>query len=55
MTYTGEISPMEMRGAMIYLGGVFWLVGELYASFASFVTLESAQSGNWRSLLIIVA
>jgi MFS family permease len=40
---------------VIYLSGFFWIVGELFASIASFWTLDSANSGNWRTLLVIVA
>jgi Permeases of the major facilitator superfamily len=55
ITYLTEISPKESRGMILYLSGAFWIVGELFASFATFFTLDSADQGNWRLLLIIVA
>jgi MFS family permease len=55
MTYLTEISPQDKRGLITFLSGLFWIIGELFASVASFWTLDGASSGNWRVLLIIVA
>jgi len=54
-TYMAEITPKESRGRWLVLGGLFFTFGELMTCLAAFFTLDGISSGNWHSLLVIVA
>jgi len=55
LTYLAEIAPKEIRGKVLILAGASFTVGQLYACFLAFFTLESTSQGDWRTLLLWVA
>ena len=55
LTYLAEIIPKEVRGKALILAGASFTVGQLFACFVGFFTLESTSKGDWKSLFLWVA
>jgi len=55
LTYLAEIVPKEIRGKVLILAGASFTIGQLYACFLAFFTLESTSKGDWRTLFFWAA
>jgi len=55
LTYLAEIIPKEVRGKVLILAGASFTVGQLFACFLAFLTLESTSKGDWRTLFLWAA
>jgi len=55
LTYLAEITPKEIRGKVLILAGASFTLGQLYACFLAFFTLESTSKGDWRTLFLWAA
>ena len=55
LTYLAEILPKEVRGKVLILAGASFTLGQLFACFVAFFTLESTSRGDWRTLFLWVA